>query len=202
MLDGRRIEAATTVDDLSRAQRKADGEVEQVRSRRTRDAERLQSGTVANPKDLERLQREITALDRRISTLEDEELEVMEQLETAQAELDGVVAELASLDAHLQGLVDSRDAQVAAIDDEAAAVTAERRTIAAAVAEPLLAVYDKVRHQHGGLGAAALMATRCEGCRLELNAADLRELGALPAEQVLRCPECDRILVRVPESAI
>ena len=40
-LDGTRIEAATAVDDLTRDQRKADAEVELVKTRRARDEERL-----------------------------------------------------------------------------------------------------------------------------------------------------------------
>ncbi len=59
-----------------------------------------------------------------------------------------------------------------------------------------------MRAQYGGLGAAALRAKKCEGCRLEINGADLRELAALPEDEVLRCPECSRILVRTPESGL
>ncbi len=50
-LDGTRIEADTEVSDLTRDQRKADAEVEQVKTRRTRDEERLNSGAISNPKD-------------------------------------------------------------------------------------------------------------------------------------------------------
>ncbi len=71
-----------------------------------------------------------------------------------------------------------------------------------AVPKDLLALYDQVRAQYGGLGAAALRARRCEGCRLELFGADLRELAARPEDDVLRCPECSRILVRTAESGL
>jgi predicted nucleic acid-binding Zn-ribbon protein len=66
----------------------------------------------------------------------------------------------------------------------------------------LLALYDKVRAQYGGLAAAELRARRCEGCRLEINGADLREIAAMPDDEVLRCPECSRILVRTTESGL
>jgi predicted nucleic acid-binding Zn-ribbon protein len=59
-----------------------------------------------------------------------------------------------------------------------------------------------VRGQHSGLGAAALRARRCEGCRLEINGADLRELAGKADDEVLRCPECSRILVRTAESGL
>ena len=95
-----------------------------------------------------------------------------------------------------------RDAAVEAIDDEAGTATAERERIVAQVPDELLALYDKVRAQYGGLAAAELRARRCEGCRLEINGADLREIAAMPDDEVLRCPECSRILVRTAESGL
>lgn len=201
-LDGRRVEAETAVSDLSIAQRKADGEVEQVKARRERDQKRLDSGAVTNPKDLENIQHEMAALERRISTLEDEELEVMEQLESAQHDLDAVSGELADLDRSIADTEAARDKAVAEIDARLQEVTAERELTAQHVPDELMALYAKVCAQHDGVGAAALRQRRCEGCRLELNAADLREIAAEPDDAVLRCPECSRILVRTAESGL
>ena len=78
------------VDDLTREQKRADADVEQVKTRRERDRSRMDSGQITNPKDLERMQHELVSLERRISTLEDAELEVMEKLEEAQQLLAGL----------------------------------------------------------------------------------------------------------------
>jgi predicted nucleic acid-binding Zn-ribbon protein len=59
-----------------------------------------------------------------------------------------------------------------------------------------------VRAQKGGVGAAALRARRCGGCSLELTAADLGTIAKAPLDEVLRCEECNRILVRTSESGI
>jgi predicted nucleic acid-binding Zn-ribbon protein len=201
-LDGLRIEADTEVGDLTRAQSKADSEVENVKARRVRDVERMSSGAITNPKDLESLQHELGALDRRISTLEDEELEVMERLEDAQKRLSSVTADLDQLKDELGQVVTARDSALAAIDAETATVTSERERVVALVPADLLALYDKVGAQYGGLAAAALRARRCEGCRLEINGADLREIATKPDDEVLRCPECSRILVRTAESGL
>jgi hypothetical protein len=37
----------------------------------------------------------------------------------------------------------------------------------------LLALYDKLRADHSGVGAAALHQRRCEGCRMELTPTDI-----------------------------
>ncbi|WP_375000026.1 zinc ribbon domain-containing protein [Aeromicrobium sp. CTD01-1L150] len=201
-VNGNRVEADTAVADLTRAQSKADAEVEQVKARKARDEERLNSGAVSNPKDLESLQHELVALDRRIATLEDEELEVMEQLEEAQTGLSVITADLEALRTDLAQVETARDTALAEIDERVAAAEQDRELVVAKVPDELLSLYDKVREQYGGLGAAALRARRCEGCRLELNGADLREIATRPEDEVLRCPECSRILVRTPESGL
>lgn len=201
-VNGRRVEADTAVSDLSRAQSKADAEVEQVKARKVRDEDRLNSGVISNPKDLESLQHELVALERRIGTLEDEELEVMEQLEEAQTGLAAITADLEALRTDLTQVEQARDTAIAEIDERVADAQADRALVVERVPDDLLALYEKVREQKGGLGAAALRARRCEGCRLELNGADLREIATRPQEEVLRCPECSRILVRTPESGL
>ena len=201
-IDGLRIEADTQVSDLSAAQRKADAEVEQVKARRTRDEERLNSGAISNPKDLESLQHELVALERRISSLEDDELEVMESLEEAQGRLLAAEADLGEVTEDLNQTTDARDAAIRVLDEQVAGAQADRVQAASAVPDDLIAQYERSRAQYGGLGAAALRAKRCEGCRLEINGADLREIAAAPEDEVLRCPECGRILVRTPESGL
>lgn len=200
--DGRRIELQTMVDDLERERRRADAEVEQVRARKARDEERLGSGMISDPKALAGLQHELGALDRRIASLEDAELEVMEQLEYIEGELAEVAAALGVIDADIAAATTTRDAALVEIDADIAAATAQRATLVDAVPETLLALYDKIRAQYAGLGAAALVAGCCEGCRLQLNGADLRELAGLADDEVARCPECSRILVRGPGSGL
>jgi uncharacterized protein len=201
-LENRRVELDTQVSDLTRDQKKADADVEQVKARRIRDQQRLDAGQVSSPRELEQLQSEIVALDRRISDLEDAELEIMEQLETLQSELREVTAEETDLAAKAEAVTTARDEAVGALDAEAAEATGERGRLVADVPEQLLAVYERMRAQSGGVGAAALRRRRCEGCRLELTEADLAGIRSAPEDEILRCPECNRILVRTPESGI
>ena len=195
-------DAQIAVDDLTREQKKADQDVEQVKARRTRDQDRMDKGLVTSPKDLERMQQELVSLSRRISELEDTELEVMEQLESAQAERARLTERLAAIEARTTELTVSRDATAGDVTQEAAQVTDQRKVVADGVPADLLALYEKVRAQKGGVGAAALRARRCGGCSLELTAADLGTIAKAPLDEVLRCEECNRILVRTSESGI
>lgn len=196
------VVAQTEVDDLGHEQRKADADVEQVKTRRARNQQRLDQGQVGSPKELQSLQHEVETLERRISDLEDAELDVMERLEAAQAELDRLQASVAEYDEGLRGLEQRRDAATTEIDAEAHEAGSERAQLADGIPGALLELYEKLRSTHGGVGAAALVQRRCQGCRLELNAADLREIAAAPEDEVLRCEECQRILVRTAESGV
>ena len=69
-------DAQILVDDLTREQKKADQDVEQVKARRERDRTRMDQGLITNPKDLERMSHELESLEKRISDLEDVELEI------------------------------------------------------------------------------------------------------------------------------
>ena len=64
------------------------------------------------------------------------------------------------------------------------------------VGEDLVALYEKVRKNSDGIGAAVLRRRRCEGCNLELNQGEINRFTAADEDEVLRCEECRRILIR------
>lgn len=194
-------DARVVVDDLSAAQAKAEADVAAVNARRRRDQDRMDSGAVANPKDLERMQHELATLDRRIGVLEDEELEVLEQLEEAQTGLAALEQELASFDERLAALTAARDERAADLDAQLAEVIAERPGAVEGMPADLLALYDKLRESKG-IGASELRARRCGGCQLELDSAELSRIKTLASNEVVRCEECSRILVRTSESGL
>ncbi|MFD7077486.1 zinc ribbon domain-containing protein [Nocardioides sp. NPDC059952] len=194
-------DARVTRDDLERVQKKADADVEAVKTRRRRDQERMDSGAISSAKDLERMQHELATLDRRISVLEDEELEVMEQLEEAQASVTRLEAEHAEISEKLAVAVDSVDVETSKIDGELAGVAEERTPALEGIPDDLLALYTRLSDKMG-VGAAELRARRCGGCNLQLDPAEISRIRGLAADEVVRCEECSRILVRTAESGL
>ena len=195
-------DAQIVVDDLTTEQKKIDADVEQVKTRRTRDRDRMDQGLIANPKDLERMQHELESLERRITSLEDEELEVMATLEDAQRTLDSLTAQVAAADERLALLAASRDEKARGIDEELAGIERDRGPAADGLPDDLVALYDKLRTAKGGVGAAALRARQCGGCRLAIDNAELAVIRLKPEDEVVRCEECQRILVRTDESGL
>ena len=195
------VRVQTAHDDVQRELRKSDADVQQVRDRAARIESRLASGQ-GTAKDLQALQHELESLARRQSELEDVELEVMERAEAIESDLGELTAGRDRLDAQIRAVEASRDEALAGLDEEAASVGAPRESLVAEVGPELVALYEKIRVTSGGLGAAPLRARRCLGCQLELNAIDLVHIKEAPEDEVLRCEECRRILVRTPESGL
>lgn len=200
-LDSLLVRARTELDDIQREVSKADADVHLVRDRAARDQARLDSGT-GSAKDLQAIQHELASLNRRQAELEDVELAVMERAEDAESAVSQLDAERSTLEGQLTELTEQRDAALADLDSEAARVGAPRADIVAGVGADLVALYEKIRTSSGGLGAAPLRQRRCGGCQLELNNVDMNRFKAAPDDEVLRCEECRRILVRTAESGI
>jgi predicted nucleic acid-binding Zn-ribbon protein len=194
--------AETTVSDLQRELDKAEADIEQVRTRKKRDEERLASGAITQPKQLEEMQHEVQTLTRRQSDLEDAELEVMERMEEAQRALDTLHAERSEHDEARAAAVAERDREWAAIDAEIATVTEERAKLAPEFPADLLALYEKIRSAEGGIGAAPIERGRCGGCHLDLMNNEKSAFRDAPVDEVLRHEECRRILVRTAESGL
>lgn len=196
------VVAQTAVADLEREQKRADADVEQVRTRKARDQQRLDAGQVGSPKELESLQREIDSLNRRQSDLEDAELEIMERLEEAQGKAHSLGAEREKLGRQAREVQESRDAKWAEIDKEVEEARGERSVLAGHLPEDLLALYEKVRAAQGGIGAAALRRRKCEGCQMQLDPVEINRIRGLAPDVVVRHDECRRILVRVADSGL
>lgn len=196
------VRAETAIGDLDREQKRLEADVEQVRARSARDDERLTSGQFSNPKELQRLQQEVQSLARRQGDLEEQVLELMEQRETADAGLAEVRRTVAEIEGERAAAEERRVEAFAAIDAELHDREAERALMVAGLPADLLALYERIRTQSGGAGAAMLRSRRCEGCRMELASTDLSRARTAAPDEVLRCEDCGRILVRTPESGL
>jgi predicted nucleic acid-binding Zn-ribbon protein len=158
---------------------------------------KLYSGSVTNPKELQALQDDVASLRRRQDELEELELGFMVQCEP----VDATLAELAvagdELEAEGQRLTVALAEAESELAAELATVEADRAECVHHVAGDLLTEYDRLRPVMGGVAAAKLRGSVCEGCHLSLSAVALDKIRHAAPEAVLHCDECGRILVRV-----
>lgn len=190
------VNAATELSDLEREVRRAEDEVEQVRARINKDQQLLDSGSITSGKQLEELQHEITSLLRRQGELEDNQLEVMERAEEAATKVAALKARVADVEGNRDQVSAEQSAVLAQIEVERTEVIAKRDALVVDVPADLLALYEKLRESLGGVGAAPLRGSRCEGCHMQLAPTDLKVIADSAPDDVVRCEECRRILIR------
>ena len=151
--------------------------------------------TVISPREAEALMHEIALLNERRGALDDAELTALEE----QAEIDDDLTAHSSTEDGLLSAVavaEETAAQAAAqIDAQLADIDSRHDELRAAVDPALLKRYDQVRTQQM-VAVAALHGSRCEGCYLDLSAAEIDEVRAAARSGGLAdCPQCGRMLV-------
>ncbi|MDR2454887.1 MAG: C4-type zinc ribbon domain-containing protein [Bifidobacteriaceae bacterium] len=196
-LEVARVEARDEQRELTRLE----DDIAKVEARAVRDKARLDSGGGLS-RELQALQQDLEILARRRARLEDEALEAMERVESGRSGIASLEASLAALDAEAAGLEAELAAATAELDRAAAAEAVQRAAAAEGLDAGLVKLYERLRQRLGGVGAAALSQGRCGGCGFQLSASELAAIKSLGADEVARCEECTRILVRGEDSGL
>ena len=183
------------LEDLDAQVSRFESEIEAVRQREDRDRSMLKSGAT-DAKQLSDLQHELETLVRRQTSLEDSLLEVMERREELQAQLHSERKAVEALQTELTGAQQALDAAVAEIDEARELHSSRRDTLSATLDPALSALYERQR-AGGGPGAGPLLGHRCGACRIEIGRGELSRISAAPEDELVRCPECGAILLRV-----
>jgi predicted nucleic acid-binding Zn-ribbon protein len=188
------VVAQTALSDLDRDVAKLDREVEQVRTRETRDRQLLENGSVS-AKQATDLQHELESLERRRAVLEEEQLEVMERQEAAGMDLKHETDAHATAKTALEDAVERRDGALGDIATTEARRGEERTALVAELPADLVELYDRIRAK-SGVGAGELVGNRCGACRLEMDRSELRDIQGAAPDDVVRCENCGAIVVR------
>ena len=188
--------AEAELADVAIDLRRSEVDVEQVADRMKKDEARLAAGT-GSPKDLETLQHELVTLAKRKAELEDGELEIMmrhdaakERVATLKSDEEGLV----KLELELNIRIENAKTEIA---KEISLRQSERTLVLPKIGTELLDLYTKIANKEGGVGAALLIGNKCDGCHLAINAIEVERIKTLATDEVLRCEECRRILVRI-----
>lgn len=182
------------LEDLNIEVSRFESEIDGVRQREDRDRSLLQS--IADSKQLSELQHELETLQRRQSSLEDSLLEVMERREQLQTQQAAEEAVIEGLRADLAAAQQAIDSTLADLDHHRRMHSARRDELTAGLAPDLLSLYERQRAS-GGPGAALMQGGRCGACRIEIDRGELARISAAADDEVLRCPECNAILLRI-----
>nr|WP_090341460.1 C4-type zinc ribbon domain-containing protein [Mycolicibacterium malmesburyense]CRL71385.1 Zn-ribbon protein, possibly nucleic acid-binding protein [Mycolicibacterium malmesburyense] len=186
------------IEDLDAQIAKFESEIDSVRRREERDRKLLADGSV-DAKQLTELQHELDTLERRQSALEDSQLEVMERREELQRDQQEALTKIDELQHDLGVAQTAVDEVRAELDQQRHQSVSRRDELVAALDPDLIALYERQRAR-GGAGAGQLQGRRCGACRIEIDKGELARISAAADDEVLRCPECGAILLRVKGS--
>ena len=180
-------EAETTIETIEH-------EAQGLTAKRSRLEQQLK--IVTETRQADALNHEIEILNAHRDELDDRELEAMEQ----QADAEQRLAQLAADEDSVVAMKEAAAAQLAVAKgsgaDEGSDLTAKYDAARAALTPEEVALYDGQRARHGGIGIARLVGVKCDGCHLDLSRAEVDGFKALPADELVDCPQCGRVLVR------
>lgn len=181
------------IDELNSVVDEAERKSAEIDKHRTKLQAQLR--TIIAPREAEALQREIAGLNDRRSESDDAELAAMDE----QARLEGELAEVLAQEPALRETYLAADAVLSAatrdIEGELGRIADRLSSLRAAVDAPLLTKYDRLREHHV-VAAAVLVGARCDGCHMDLSAAEVDTVrDDTKAGKVAECPQCGRMLV-------
>lgn len=185
------------LEDLEAQVSKLESEIDSVRQREDRDRALIDGGTVA-AKQVAEIQHELETLQRRQSSLEDSLLELMERREELSGRQAEALQRIDDLQTALSAAQQARDAALVEIDQAKHQAATRRDGLVGLIDPELVALYERLRAR-GGAGAGLLQGRRCGACRIEIDRGESARIAAAAEDDVLRCPECGAILLRIKQ---
>lgn len=189
----RRTQIATRLDELTGAIEQAEARNAELSTHRNRLEAQMK--TVIAPREAEALMHEIATINGQRDELDDTELAALEEQSTLDDERVTHLGSEAALRAAL-GQADEALARACAdIDAELDQLATQRTEAVSELDEGVVRHYESVRSS-AGVAVAELKGHRCEGCHLDLSAAEVdtaKEESA--ASGYTDCPQCGRLIV-------
>lgn len=181
------------VDELNREQGRIESDIDSMDRKIEAERRRLFDGSVANARELQSIEAEVANLRNRKSAKEDRILELMERREELEGGLGPAEHDLADAGRRVAEIEESSGRELVEIERTLAERAAERDRLASGIDPDLLDLYESLRGQKKGVGAAALVDGVCQGCHQQLSPMYLDRLKR--AQGVRRCEYCRRILI-------
>jgi predicted nucleic acid-binding Zn-ribbon protein len=181
------------LDVVARDQARLEHEIESLSQKAAAEEKRLYDGSVANAKELTSMQHEIENLKRRRSDREDEMLGLMEVREELERRASDAQSTSEGLRARVEDVGGAALDELRDVEADLEARIGERQRTLPEIDADVLELYEDLRKQKKGIGAAPLVDGVCQGCHEQLSAMELDKLKRV--EGVKRCEYCRRILV-------
>jgi predicted nucleic acid-binding Zn-ribbon protein len=186
-------ELKLSLDAVTRDQRRLESDIDSMDRKIEAERTRLYDGSVANPKELQSIEHEVQGIRGRKSRIEDQLIEQMERREELEGQLPPVEVEAALARERLAEIESTSARELVEVEQQLAKSLKERDEKVGDFDVDLLELYEGLRRQKKGVGAAALIDGVCQGCHQQLSPMYLDRLKR--TEGIRRCEHCRRILI-------
>ncbi len=191
--EARMGELQLALDSVANEQRRLENDIDSLQRKIDAERARLYDGSVANAKELQSIEAEVGSLRARKSRLEDELIDQMERREDMETRLKPLEAEAAEARERLAEIEEGSAREFVEVEKALGERNAEREAMLPAFGQDVLDLYDDLRLQKKGIGAAALVDGVCQACHQKLSP---MYVDRMKREQgIRRCEYCRRILI-------
>ena len=178
------------LEELTRKQRSAEWEIEDIVTKLTAAEEMLFSGRIKNPKELTNLQHEVDALKARRDQLEDKALDIMDQVELSETSVARISNQLETLKAEWQRQQQQLSNDLERLKAILSDLRHKRQLLADEIEPQAIEFYQELRKEKG-TAVARVEQGICRGCRISLPTTELQQARS---GNLVQCSSCGRIL--------
>jgi predicted nucleic acid-binding Zn-ribbon protein len=155
------------------------------------------SAEVKTNKEYQAMLKEVEETEKLRYGIEDEILALMEELESSEKFIKEEEKNVKSEEQNLEQMKRELEAQRAEAERELGEVKKKRARFAASVDKELYEDYMKLMRKHAGQAVAEVKNEICLGCHMSIMPQLFVEIKK--GEEILQCPQCDRILYYAEE---
>lgn len=197
-LDDKHTQLSALKTDKQREITRLENDLAGIQNRLQTQQQRLDAGA-GTPKELVSLQEEIQQMGKRISDLEEQMLSIMDEMEQLE-EIEQQITERKQEHAQeISRLHDEVGAENSEITAQLQQLEKEREQKASPLDSQLLALYEQVRAQTGGVGAVKVVDGRPVGYDLAFSVAEIAHLRAAKPEEIITSEDEGYLLIRCPQ---
>ena len=154
---------------------------------------------IRNDKELGLAKRELDLLKEEEGTVETELLDVLEKVEAATAAHTAVVDEVGSVESAMKTEAEELKKTIGQLGSEIESDRGRREVLQRDVDSDLRRRYEMIFSRRGGVAVVEIRAGICQGCHMNIPPQLFNQIQR--NEQVIPCPNCQRILHWRPERA-
>lgn len=186
----RMAESGNRISDLQKTYRRHEVETQSIQAKIDKSNEKLK--TVKTNKEYQAGLQEIEDLSRLQSEVEDKMLECLEAIDEAEAAAAAEQEKAGEFSRQMEAERAEMERESAAMRQKLEQLRAEHEQIVAAVDSDLLKKYRQTKQYTGSTVVAAVKASICQGCNLNIPPQMYNELQRF--NRLLCCPHCERII--------